>query len=214
MTLLILLTDDNIKYLKELRTKDLESYNRKLYILGLNDNDVLQSKVEVTTTPSIYDYSHRGNYFTADPILDELDDYSECDRFKDEYFDEVKGRLFLVDGDNHVYEGLAGAKKIREEDSVLVYITQLVLRNRLSKRYKNTNGKINFKIVPEGEQAVDNQIKSRFGNAVLSGNYTGVYIVSQDKGYQKLVNKYKGKELSVKMALIPSIKKVVVEKSK
>ena len=49
-----------------------------------------------------------------------------------------------------------------------------------------------IKVTP-GEQAVDNQIKSVFGNAVKSEMYDEIYIISKDKGYDDLIQKYRSK---------------------
>ena len=57
---------------------------------------------------------------TADPFPDEWNDYANYEDDEYNYSDERKGRLFLIDGDNHVDEGLSGIMNIRKEDSVLV----------------------------------------------------------------------------------------------
>lgn len=98
--------------------------------------------------------------------------------------------LYLVDGDNHVYEAIKNVKKITSSDKVLIFISQEALREKLN-RYCNKN--INIALVKAGNQAVDNRIKGYFGNAVKSNKYKNISVISHDKGYDDLVQKYRRK---------------------
>ena len=94
---------------------------------------------------------------------------------------KICGRLYLVDGDNHVYEGLKGVFNSRKTDSVIVYVTQDGLAKKLRKKYEE---RVSVKEVPPGDQAVDNVIKSRMGSEAALGRYAEVVVLSRDKGYE------------------------------
>ena len=120
------------------------------------------------------------------------------------------GRLFLVDGDNHIYEGLSGVMNTRKEDTVQVYVSQGGLVRKLRKKYGN---RINIKKVRSGDQAVDNVIKSRLGNEAGRKDFSEVVVLSHDKGYKRQIDKArnKGKKKfrqakSIKQAIKPYTK--------
>ena len=91
-----------------------------------------------------------------------------------------KGRLFLVDGDNHVNEGLSGVMNTRKQDTVQVFVTQDGLSDRLKKKYGD---RIRVTKVRPGNQAVDNVIKSRIGQEASKSDHSELYVLSHDKGY-------------------------------
>ncbi len=96
------------------------------------------------------------------------------------------GTLYLVDGDNHIYEGLSGIEHIGKEDIVLVFVTQKGLSNNLKSKYSD---KIMVIPVKQVKQAVDNAIKSRLGNKAVLGRFSKVVVVSQDNGYKSQIEK-------------------------
>lgn len=96
------------------------------------------------------------------------------------------GRLFLVDGDNHVYEALKGVMNTRKDDNVQVYVTQKGLKKNLQTMY---GSRVHIKKVRPGDQAVDNVIKSRMGSEAKRGKYDEVVVLSQDKGYKGQLDK-------------------------
>ncbi len=109
----------------------------------------------------------------------------------DEYEEDIFNVLYLVDGDNHVYEGLDGLDKIGTFGKVLVFVSQPGLRDNLRRKY---GGKINIIMVNPGENAVDNRIKAILGNKVKNRKtYQKIYVISQDKGYKALVERYQRK---------------------
>lgn len=105
--------------------------------------------------------------------------------------EEVYNTLYLVDGDNHVYEGLDGIDNIGAFDKVLVFVSQEGLRNHLIKRYRD---RISIVMVKPGDDAVDNRIKGILGNKVKQRKmYQKIYVISHDNGYRHLVEKYRKK---------------------
>ena len=98
----------------------------------------------------------------------------------------MSGRLFLVDGDNHIYEGLKGIESVGLVDSVLVYVSQRELKEKLESEFGD---RIKVKEVTPGDQAVDNVIKSRIGSEIKQDRYREVIVVSHDKGYKEMIDK-------------------------
>lgn len=118
--------------------------------------------------------------------------------------------MYLVDGDNHVYEGLEGLDRLDQVNKfgrVRIFVTQPELKDKLIKRYGN-QPYITVEMVSSGKDAVDNQIKSIFGNMMKNRrSYQKIYIISHDKGYSDLIYKYQkkyklsSKELSVRESI-------------
>lgn len=105
--------------------------------------------------------------------------------------DDIFNKLYLVDGDNHVYEGLDGIDNIGTFGKVIVFVSQEGLRNNLIKRYGD---RINIVMVRPGEDAVDNRIKGILGNRIKQRKtYQKIYVISHDNGYRNLVDKYQKK---------------------
>lgn len=108
--------------------------------------------------------------------------------YYEEYEEEAFNALYLVDGDNHVYEGLDGIDDIGAFGKVQVFVSQEGLRDNLLKRYRG----IDIIMVTPGENAVDNRIKGILGNRIRQRkSYQKIYVISHDKGYKKLVDKYR-----------------------
>ena len=119
----------------------------------------------------------------------------------------MSGRLFLVDGDNHIYEGLKGIESVGLGDSVLVYVSQ---KDLLEKLKIKSCGRIQIKEVTPGDQAIDNVIKSRLGSEIKQDRYREVIVVSHDKGYMKMIDKaHKNGKMRYRQA--KSIKEVLRE---
>lgn len=105
--------------------------------------------------------------------------------------EDVFNVLYLVDGDNHVYEGLEGIDNIGTFGKVIVFVSQEGLKDNLTKRY---GGKIDIVMVRPGENAVDNRIKGLLGNKIRQRkSYQKIYVISHDNGYRNLVDKYQRK---------------------
>lgn len=56
---------------------------------------------------------------------------------------------------------------------------------------KKNNPHVKIIKVKPGNQAVDNRIKSVLGNAVKSNAYEEIYVISEDTGYDDLIQKYR-----------------------
>lgn len=105
--------------------------------------------------------------------------------------DDIFNVLYLVDGDNHVYEGLEGIDNIETFAKVIVFVSQEGLKDNLVKRY---GGKIDIVMVRPEKNAVDNKIKGILGNKVRQRkSYQKIYVISHDNGYKSLVDKYQRK---------------------
>lgn len=105
-----------------------------------------------------------------------------------------KRYLYLVDGDNHVYEAIEGiVRKTDDNDRIKVFVSQLPLCNKLIEK-KLPNTEIFYvEAHKKGDQAVDNRIKSELGNAVKSRQYRELFVISRDKGYRNKLEEYRGK---------------------
>lgn len=99
-------------------------------------------------------------------------------------------RLFLIDGDNHIFEGIRGIDNIAPEDKVLIFITQEGLYKRL-KRYICNNVYV-IQVKP-GCNAVDNRIKAMLGNLIERPDRGRIYVVSRDRDYYVLIKRYRQK---------------------
>ena len=96
--------------------------------------------------------------------------------------------LYLVDGDNHINSAIKRIKMADETDDVRIFVSQEGLYPKLVKK---NNPHVKIIRVKPGNQAVDNRIKSVLGNAVKSNAYEEIYVISEDTGYDDLIQKYR-----------------------
>ena len=96
--------------------------------------------------------------------------------------------LHLIDGDNNLKEAIQRLDLVDSTDDVRIFVSQEGLYNKLIKK---ENRYVTVILVPPGDQAVDNRIKAVLGNAVKSGQYDDWFVISQDKGYEPLLQKYR-----------------------
>lgn len=197
------LSEEDIIYLNKLKQKNLELYNRKLKILRITDEDVPKRSISnvFVSDRSIYQdkasvqhsydpYKYSWEWDDEDYEMMDDYDYSEDNNDNTSYKDSSIHNLYLIDGDNHIYEAIERIDLADEMDDVRIYVSQDGLYNRLiNKRHPHVTV---IKVKP-GEQAVDNQIKSVFGNAVKNGQYDDIFVISNDKGYDKLIQEYRSK---------------------
>lgn len=197
------LSEEDIIYLNKLKQKNLELYNRKLKILRITDEDVPKRSISnvFVSDRSIYQdkasvqhsydpYKYSWEWDDEDYEMMDDYDYSEDNNDNTSYKDSSIHNLYLIDGDNHIYEAIERIDLADETDDVRIYVSQDGLYNRLiNKRHPHVTV---IKVKP-GEQAVDNQIKSVFGNAVKNGQYDDIFVISNDKGYDKLIQEYRSK---------------------
>lgn len=104
----------------------------------------------------------------------------------EEHIRKKPKETILIDGDNHFDEGRKGLEN-ESEAKVLAFFSQPGAKKKFDKEY---GGKPNIssKLVPPGDQAVDNQIKAMAGQLVKESDQE-VSIISQDKGFQKFADK-------------------------
>ncbi len=96
----------------------------------------------------------------------------------------------LVDGDNHPFDNMIGFEKVRNRSDVS--ITIFVADDGLKRKYENRYGSyVEIQMVPAGDQAVDNRIKSIAGNKARSREFKRIAIVSRDKGYGERIQHWK-----------------------
>ena len=197
------LSDADIRLLNHLKVNKPDSYRRKLRILGLDDSDV--PTVFVTDYSSFYKIQHQNNNqenYSYDPYkyswewtdddYEQMDDYSGYDDeydYNDSYNNQIHN-LYLIDGDNHITEALERISLADETDDVRIFVCQETKYKKLvAKRYPFVQV---IKVKP-GNQAVDNQIKSVLGNAVKCNYYTDIFVISHDKGYEPILQKYRSR---------------------
>ena len=178
------LTEEDKKWLARLRIEDNEKYQRKLKILGISDKDIPKCS-EKKRTP-IYLEGIPYHSFSKSMFKQKTPLNLEPKQIQEERL----RRLILVDGDNHVYEGLDGVNDPWFLNSeIIVYCAQEGNKKNLEKKYP----KLQIKLVPEGRQAVDKKIKSvmRKEIPVKTKYIGGIFVISHDKGYQAMVEKCK-----------------------
>ncbi len=225
-----MLLEEDIILLNELRQNNPSAYARKLKILGISDEDVPRRQVggvsekrvafkegHVTSKDVRVTYFMGGKPYYGKPPAGSLpkntitsdrslSSNQECSKKEIAHVQNHEGILYLVDGDNHIYEALSGIKSIGKKDSVQVYMTQDGLSKKLDRKYGD---KIKVKEIRQGNQAVDNVIKSILGNEAVQSKYSEVVVLSHDKGYRdqiKKANRTENKKfrqsVSIKQAII------------
>ena len=104
----------------------------------------------------------------------------------EEHIRKKPKETILIDGDNHFDEGRKGLEN-ESKAKVIAFFSQPGAKKKFDKEY---GGKPNIssKLVPPGDQAVDNQIKAMAGQLVKESDQK-VSIISQDKGFQKFAAK-------------------------
>ena len=101
---------------------------------------------------------------------------------------EIKN-LYLIDGDNHIYEAIERIGLADDTDIIKIYVSQDGLYDKLLKEKMHH---VEVILVPPGDQAVDKRIKSVLGNAVKQ-DYSDIFVISNDKGYQEKLQEYRCK---------------------
>ena len=68
-----------------------------------------------------------------------------------------------------------------------IYVSQKGLYEKLQKK---SMPHVTVIYVEPGDQAVDNRIKAVLGNAVKE-DYNDIFVISRDKGYKEILQKYR-----------------------
>ena len=196
-----MLQESDIIWLNKLKKDRPDFYERKLKILGIADEDVpyremVHPSKAVSKAEDDKRLFHMGGkpYYGVPPMgympapaKDSVSIEKKAVKADELY----TGDYYLVDGDNHPYEALEGLNDLSKNDMVMIYVTQEGLKDKLYAKYGN---KIHVIMVKSGNQAVDNQIRAILGNAVNNNRkYKNFHIVSHDKGYKDIIERYRRK---------------------
>lgn len=95
-----------------------------------------------------------------------------------------KKKLYIFDADNHINEGMSGIEYKDKDDDVIFYATQPGLIDKLKR--KNIGKVISVK---SGNQAVDKRILEDMEKRLVNNNYESIFVISQDKGFDKPIQK-------------------------
>lgn len=108
----------------------------------------------------------------------------------------IEQETILIDGDNHINEGEKGIEKTTKDTKVRAFFSQEGAKKKFDRKYKERPN-VSSELVKPGDQAVDNHIKSE-ADKLLKYKTQEITIISQDKGYDKYIEKMKksGKHIS------------------
>lgn len=119
---------------------------------------------------------------------------------------ETEHTIF-IDGDNHFDEGKKGVGNVSKNTKVRAVFSQIGAQRKFNRKYGNRPN-VSSKLVPPGDQAVDNQIKAEAGRLLKKGNQD-IDIVSQDKGFGKFAKKKNKNELGNHLSTAKSVKEIL-----
>lgn len=96
--------------------------------------------------------------------------------------------IFLVDGDNHLSEGLQGIDLLTEEDTVLIFYGKGQALAPIQRQCENTRAQVQYlESVRSGKNSIDFQIITELGVLVGRGEAEFAYVISHDKGYESAI---------------------------
>lgn len=116
--------------------------------------------------------------------------------------------IFLVDGDNHLAEGLKGIDLLTAEDTVLVFYGKGQSEASVRKLCGQTDAQVHLlESVRSGKNSIDFQIITELGVLVGRGEAEYAYVISQDKGYESAMSALRRRYSNTfqEVALRPSI---------
>ena len=116
--------------------------------------------------------------------------------------------IFLVDGDNHLAEGLKGIDLLSDQDTVLVFYGKGQSEASVRKLCGETAAQVRLlESVRSGKNSIDFQIITELGVLVGRGEAEYAYVISQDKGYESAMSALRRRYSSTfrEVALRPSI---------
>lgn len=97
--------------------------------------------------------------------------------------------IFLVDGDNHLAEGLQGIDLLSADDTVLIFYGKGQPLSRIEKLCQNTQANVQYlESVRSGRNSIDFQIITELGVLVGRGEAEFAYVISQDRGYESAIS--------------------------
>ncbi len=96
--------------------------------------------------------------------------------------------IFLVDGDNHLSEGLQGIDLLTEEDSVFIFYGKGQSLAPIQRQCEHTRAQVQYlESVRSGKNSIDFQIITELGVLVGRGEAEFAYVISHDKGYESAI---------------------------
>ena len=120
--------------------------------------------------------------------------------------------IFLVDGDNHLSEGLQGIDLLTPQDTVLIFYGRGQALAPIQRMCAGTRAKVQYlESVRSGKNSIDFQIITELGVLVGRGEAEFAYVISQDKGYQSAISALRQRYASTfkEVGLQPSIESCV-----
>ena len=97
--------------------------------------------------------------------------------------------IFLVDGDNHLAEGLQGIDLLSADDTVLIFYGKGQPLSRIEKLCQSTQANVQYlESVRSGRNSIDFQIITELGVLVGRGEAEFAYVISQDRGYESAIS--------------------------
>ena len=116
--------------------------------------------------------------------------------------------IFLVDGDNHLAEGLKGLDLLGEDDTVLIFYGKGQTEASVRKLCGETDANVQLlESVRSGKNSIDFQIITELGILIGKGEAEYAYVISQDKGYESAMTALRRRysDTFQEVALRPSI---------
>ena len=116
--------------------------------------------------------------------------------------------IFLVDGDNHLAEGLKGIDLLSADDTVLVFYGKGQTEASVRRLCGETDAQVHLlESVRSGRNSIDFQIITELGVLVGRGEAEYAYVISQDKGYESAMSALRRRYSNTfqEVALRPSI---------
>ena len=116
--------------------------------------------------------------------------------------------IFLVDGDNHLAEGLKGLDLLGEDDTVLIFYGKGQTEASVRKLCGETDARVQLlESVRSGKNSIDFQIITELGILIGKGEAEYAYVISQDKGYESAMTALRRRysDTFQEVALRPSI---------
>jgi len=113
---------------------------------------------------------------------------------------------YLVDYENVKTQGLNGVNKLTEEDTVCIFYSENAdsLTFGLHRRLNESKANILYQRIEVGHKnALDFQLSSYLGYIIHENinNPCDYYIVTQDKGYESLINYWKKRKINVNLVI-------------
>lgn len=118
----------------------------------------------------------------------------------------------FIDGDNHFDEGQKGIEHTTKDIKVRAIFSQPGAKKRFDRKYGHRSN-VSSKLVPSGNQAVDNQIKAEAGQLLKNRNQD-ITFVSQDTDFAKYKDRKKNNKLGNKISTAKSVEEKLKKNKK